>query len=105
MDAAADKKAEDVLLLDVGKLSIFADYFVLASGTSERQIDAIAEGIVEQARKQLGAKPRTVEGNAAHGWVLIDFRDVVVHVFAPEKRRYYDLEALWRDAKVVVRVQ
>jgi ribosome-associated protein len=105
VDVAADKKAEDVLLLDVSRQSVFTDYFVLCSGTSERQLTAIADGVIEQARKQLKAKPRYVEGDSASGWVLLDFGDVVVHVFDPEKRRYYDLEGLWRDSKVVVRVQ
>ncbi len=105
MDAAADKKAEDVLLLDVGKQSIFTDYFVLCSGTSERQLTAIREGIVEQTLKQVHAKPRYVEGDPASGWLLLDYGAVVVHVFDPDKRQYYDLEGLWRDARVVVRVQ
>lgn len=105
MDAAADKKAEDVLLLDVSKQSAVTDFFVICSGTSERQLQAISEGITEQARKQLRAKPRDVEGDGSTGWVLLDYGDVIVHIFAPEKRKFYDLEELWRDAKVVVRVQ
>lgn len=105
MDTAADKKAEDVLLLDVSKQSVVTDYFVICSGTSERQLQAISEGILEQARKQLRAKPRDVEGVGSTGWVLLDFGDVIVHIFSPEKREFYSLEELWRDAKVIVRLQ
>lgn len=105
MDTAADKKAEDVLLLDVSKQSVVTDYFVICSGTSERQLQAISEGILEQARKQLRAKPRDVEGDRSTGWLLLDFGDVIVHIFSPEKREFYSLEELWRDAKVIVRLQ
>ncbi len=105
VDTAADKKAEDVLLLDVSKQSAVTDYFVICSGTSERQLQAISEGITDQARKEFRAKPRDVEGDGTAGWVLLDFGDVIVHIFSPDKREYYDLESLWRDAKVVVRVQ
>lgn len=105
MDTAADKKAEDVLLLDVSKQSAVTDYFVICSGTSERQLQAITEGITEQTRKQYHLKPREIEGDGSSGWLLLDYGDVIVHIFAPEKRDYYDLESLWHDAKVVVRVQ
>jgi ribosome-associated protein len=105
VDTAADKKAEDVLLLDVSKQSVVTDYFVICSGTSERQLQAISEGILEQARKQVRAKPRDVEGDGSTGWLLLDFGDVIVHIFAPEKREFYNLEELWRDGKVIVRVQ
>ena len=105
VDTAADKKAEDVLLLDVSKQSVVTDYFVICSGTSQRQLQAISEGILEQARKQLRAKPRDVEGDGSTGWLLLDFGDVIVHIFSPEKRQFYNLEELWRDAKVIVRLQ
>jgi ribosome-associated protein len=105
VDVAADKKAEDVLLLDVSQQSVFADYFVLCNATSERQLNAISEGILDEARKRLHARPRAVEGTGGSGWVLIDFIDVIVHIFEPEKRRYYDLEGLWHAARVLVRMQ
>jgi ribosome-associated protein len=104
VSVASDKKAEDVVLLDVSQQSVITDYFVLCNGTSDRQLKAIADGILEQTRKEAHAKPRLTEGSAESGWVLIDFGDVIVHIFSPQKRRYYDLEGLWRDAKVLLRM-
>jgi ribosome-associated protein len=100
----ADNKGEDVLLLDIRDISILADCFVIGSTTSERQADAIVEDIRREMKQAFNVKPLHVEGDAASGWILIDYGGVVVHLFAPELRSYYDLEGLWREARVIVRV-
>lgn len=100
----ADKQGEDILLLDIRDVSILADYFVIGSAISKRQTKAIVNGIVDEARDEFDAKPWRIEGEPDSGWVLMDYGDVVVHVFAPEARGYYDLEGFWEDARVVVRM-
>jgi ribosome-associated protein len=103
VDAAADKKAHDIVLLDVRGVASFTDYFVICSGTSERQIRAIADGI-EEALSRQGVHPYRREGKPADGWVLLDYSDVVVHIFAPEPRAFYSLEKLWERGRIVVRL-
>jgi ribosome-associated protein len=95
------KKAEDVLLLDVRGLTSYADYFVVMSADSERQASAIADAIDEQLEAQ-GATKIGVEGQSGGRWVLIDYGDVVAHVFHPEARSLYDIEGLWADAPRIV---
>lgn len=95
--AAAAKQAEDVAILDVHDLIVITDYFVICSGQSEPQVKTIVEE-VEKAVRELGERPIRREGEADNRWVLLDYIDVVVHVFAEEEREYYDLERLWRDA-------
>jgi ribosome-associated protein len=104
VDAAADKKASDVLLLDVRQVTLIADYFVLCNGQSTRQLRAIADGITESL-KERGERFLRVEGTPESGWVLMDFGAVIAHIFSPELRTYYALEKLWQDAPVVVRMQ
>ena len=104
MDAAADKKASDIVLLDLRKLALIADYFVLCNGQSARQIKSIAGGIIESI-KNTGMRRLAVEGAPESGWVLVDAGAVIVHVFSPEVRAFYALEELWRDAPVVVHIQ
>lgn len=105
MDAIADKKGEDILLLDIREQSPFADYFVLGTGTSERHVRALVEGLAAEAKTKHLRRPLSVEGRAETGWVLMDYGDVIVHLFSPEKRGYYNLEGLWREGKIVVRMQ
>jgi len=104
VDAASDKKAADVLLLDIREVTTFADYFVICSGNNRRQIQAIAEAIDEQLSSQ-GAVLLHREGDADTGWILLDFADVVIHILGPKEREYYDLERLWSGAKTVVYLQ
>jgi len=104
VDTASDKKAFDILLLDIKDVTTFADYFVICSGNSARQIQAIADAIDEDLRKQ-GARMLYREGVAETGWVLLDFGDVIVHIFGPKEREYYRLERLWSEAKTVVYLQ
>lgn len=96
-EAALAKKAEDVVILDVRGLTSYADYFVLATGTSDRQVMAIADSIQEEMRKA-GHRELGIEGYELGEWVLLDFGDVVAHVFDEEIRRLYDIEGLWAEA-------
>jgi nicotinate-nucleotide adenylyltransferase len=104
VELAEDKKAADIVLLDLGELTTLADAFVICSGGSERQISAIADGIVETLRDE-GIRPIGREGTAESHWVLLDYGDVIVHVFTPPERDYYQLERHWSTARTVVRVQ
>jgi ribosome-associated protein len=104
VELAEDKKAADIVLLDLGELTTLADAFVICSGGSERQISAIADGIVEGLRDER-VKPIGREGTSASHWVLLDYGSVIVHVFTPPERDYYELEKHWSGARVVVRVQ
>lgn len=104
VNAAADKKASDVVMLDLRQVALIADYFVLCDGQSTRQLRAITEGIVE-ALKEMGERPLRVEGTPESGWMLLDYGAVIAHVFLPELRAYYDLESLWKEAPMVVRVK
>jgi ribosome-associated protein len=104
VDLAADKKASDIVLLDVGALTTVADHFVICSGGSERQLGAIADGIVEGMKAE-GIKPIGREGGAGAHWLLLDYGSVIVHVFAAPERDFYQLERLWAEAATLLRVQ
>jgi ribosome-associated protein len=95
--AAADKKADDPVVLDVGAVLAITDYFVIVSGANTRQVRTIAEAVEEELALSGGPKPLQVEGLDQLSWVLIDYGDLVVHVFLDETRRYYELERLWSD--------
>jgi ribosome-associated protein len=105
VDIITDMKGEDVVLLDLREITLIADFFVICTGHSDRQLKAIAEHINEKIRDQYGKKVWRQEGDPAGGWVLMDYADIVVHIFTDEQREYYDLEGLWRDGKVLLRVQ
>lgn len=105
VDVLEDKKAEDIVLLDLAGLSAFTDFFIICSGTSERQLDALVEAVGEAARKTHQLKSPRVEGHPKGGWVLADFGSVIVHAFSPEQRRRYKLEELWHEGKVMLRIQ
>jgi ribosome-associated protein len=94
---ALDTKAEDVRVLHLAPVTDFVDWFVIASGLNDRQVHAIAERVEERLREE-GLRPLHVEGQAAAQWVLLDYGDFLVHVFLEERRRFYALERLWRDA-------
>jgi ribosome-associated protein len=96
--AASAKQASDIVILDVRELIVITDYFVIASGSTERQVRTIVEEIEKTVRERLQTKPVRREGEDGWQWVLLDYVDVVVHVFDDERREYYDLERLWRDA-------
>jgi ribosome-associated protein len=96
--AAEDKQAHKVVVLDLRKTAGFTDYFLIASGTNTRQVRAIADAVMESLAAK-GAKPAYVEGYDRSEWILLDYFDFIVHVFAPETRVFYDLERLWGNAE------
>ncbi|MBP3966150.1 MULTISPECIES: ribosome silencing factor [Paenibacillus] len=98
--AADDKKAQNVIALDLKNISLVADYFVICHGNSDVQVQAITTEIRKQAESR-GVRVRGIEGQDTGRWVLVDIGDVVVHVFHREEREYYNIERLWSDAKVV----
>jgi ribosome-associated protein len=98
-EAALDKKAEDLVMVDLRDKSTYADFLVICSGSNERQLEAVAEA-VEKSLHDAGQRLIGSEGARGGKWVLLDFGDVVVHVFHQEERAYYDLEGLWSDAKM-----
>lgn len=104
VELAEDKKAADIVLLELAPLTTLADYFVICSGGSERQLDAIGDGIVETLRDER-VRPIGREGTAASHWVLLDYGSVIVHIFTPPERDYYGLEKHWSEAKTILRVQ
>ncbi len=104
VELAEEKKAADIVLLELGALTTLADYFVICSGGSERQLDAIADAIVEGLAAE-GTRPIGREGTAASHWILLDFGAVIVHVLAPPERDYYQLERHWAQARTILRVQ
>ena len=97
LHAAGEKKAHDLVVLDLREVASFTDFFVIASGTNVRQVQAIADEVVEQLKKQ-GTRAARVEGYKTAEWVLVDYGDFIVHVFENKARQFYDLERLWRDA-------
>ncbi len=103
--AAADKKADNIVLLDLRKVSSVTDYFVIGSGAVDRQLEAIADNILDVLKNKHKVAPRHVEGGGETGWVLIDYVDVVIHLFTPSLRNYYNLEGLWANAPVMLRMQ
>lgn len=104
VEALEDKKGEDILLMDIQNVASFADFFVLCSGTSDRMLDALASAVVDLAKGEFGIFA-SVEGKPVDGWLVVDLGDVVVHLFSPEQRDYYDLEKLWDRGRVLLRVQ
>lgn len=98
---AADKKAVDIVGLDLRDIASFTEFFIIASGTNQRQVQAIADEINEQVKKQLSIRPVRIEGYNAAEWVLLDYGDFIFHIFNGEAREFYDLARLWRDARKV----
>ena len=104
MEIASDKQAGNIVLLDVRDLCSFADYFVICTGDSQRQVRTILEE-VEFSLKKEGVLPHHNEGGLDSGWLLLDYGDVIVHIFSVEERDYYNLDELWHEAKAVLRIQ
>lgn len=99
--AAGNKKARDVTILDISKISVIADFFVICSGGSSINVQAIAGEIVDKVKEEFNGLAPRIEGHRAGRWILMDYGDVVIHVFQEEERRFYNLEHLWGDAPVV----
>lgn len=105
VNAVEDKKAENILLLDLRPDAVIADYFVICTGNSDRQIKALADNVREVIKEKFGKLPVSVEGRGDSGWVLMDYGDVILHIFGERERRYYNLEGIWRTANVLVSIQ
>ena len=97
-EALADKKGEDIRVIDIAGISVLADYFIIANGNSDSQVQALVENVEEELHKA-GCSVKQREGNT--GWVLLDFGDVIIHIFDKENRLFYDLERIWRDGTKV----
>ena len=98
--AIDDKKGQDIKVIDIHNVSVIADYFVIASGTNSNQVQAIVDNVEEQLGRA-GFEAKQIEGNRNSSWILMDYGDVIVHVFDEENRLFYDLERIWRDVKVL----
>lgn len=98
--ALGEKKAEDIKVIEISAISVLADYFVIANGNSPVQVEAMVDAVQEELAKE-GFEPKRVEGVRSSGWVLLDYGDIVVHIFSKEDRLFYDLERIWRDGKDV----
>jgi ribosome-associated protein len=95
---ASDKKATGLVVLDLRQIASFAEFFIIATGVNQRQVQAVSDEIEEQLKKQLAIRPVRIEGYSSAEWVLMDYGDFIVHIFNKEAREFYDLERLWRDA-------
>lgn len=100
--ALDDKKGEDIKVIDISQISVMADYFVIANGTNESQVKALVENVEEELGKA-GIEVKQREGYGLGNWVLLDFGEIIVHVFDKENRLFYDLERIWKDGKAVMR--
>ena len=101
-EALEDKKALDVKIIDIEHVSTLADYFIIASGINRNQVQAMADN-VEEVLGRAGYEPKQIEGYQTGNWILMDYRDIVIHVFDEENRLFYDLERIWRDGSVIER--
>jgi ribosome-associated protein len=104
VEVAAEQQASDVLLLDIRQLAAFADYFIILTAESVRQTNAVAEEITN-VLKTMGAKLHHTEGKPSSGWMLLDYGDIVIHIFSPEQREYFRLEDLWTVAPPLIQIQ
>ncbi|MCH5260877.1 MAG: ribosome silencing factor [Lachnospiraceae bacterium] len=98
--ALEDKKAEDIKVIDISEISVIADYFIIANGTNRSQIQTLSDH-VEEILGKAGVPLKQVEGYDNANWILLDFRDVIIHIFDKENRLFYDLERIWRDGKLI----
>ena len=97
--ALDDKKARDIRILDISEISVLADYFLIASGSNKNQVQAMVDNVQEELHKA-GFSPRQIEGYQTASWILLDYGDIIVHIFDEENRLFYDLERIWRDGSV-----
>lgn len=97
--ALEEKKANDIKVIDISEISVLADYFIIASGSNRNQVQAMADSVQEELFKKTGTDARQVEGYQSGNWILLDYADIIVHIFDEENRLFYDLERIWRDGK------
>ena len=100
IEALEDKKAEDIRVIDISQVSVIADYFIIADGENQRQLAAMQDA-VDEALYKAGVSVKQVEGNNKSTWILMDYGDIIVHIFSKEDRLFYDLERIWRDGNVL----
>ncbi|HBY72018.1 MAG TPA: ribosome silencing factor, partial [Lachnospiraceae bacterium] len=98
--ALEEKKGEDIQVIEIKEISILADYFIIANGTNASQVDALVDNVKETLSKH-GYEPQRIEGVRSASWILMDYGDIVVHVFSKEDRLFYNLERIWRDGKTI----
>lgn len=98
--ALEDRKAEDVKIIDIREISPVADFFIIADGTNQNQIQAMRDA-ADEALYKAGLKVKQIEGNSNSTWILMDYGDIIIHIFSKEDRLFYDLERIWRDGKIV----
>ena len=98
--ALEDRKAEDVTVIDISEISPIADYFIIANGTNQNQLQAMRDA-ADEALYKAGVKVQKIEGNQSSTWILMDYGDIIIHIFSKEDRLFYDLERTWRDGKIV----
>ena len=99
-----EKKGEDIVLLDLKEISAFTDYFIICSGSSDRMLRSLAHTVLEIAKNDYNTVIR-IEGEPSNGWMVIDLGDIVVHLFSQEQRDFYELEQLWKNGKIILRVK
>lgn len=99
-NALNDKKGEDIKIIDITGISVLADYFIIANGTNDSQVNALVDNVEEELHKA-GFALKQREGQASRSWVLLDFGDIIVHVFDKENRLFYDLERIWKDGRTI----
>ena len=95
-----DKKADDIKVIDISEVSVMADYFIIASGSNRNQVQAMADN-VEEKLHEIGVHPKQIEGYKTANWILMDFNDIIVHIFNEEDRLFYNLEKIWMDGKII----
>lgn len=100
VEALSDKKAEDLKIIDISDVTVIADYFIIASGTNFNQVQAMADN-VEETLGKAGFVPRQIEGYREASWILMDYNDIIVHIFTEENREFYDIERIWRDGTLI----
>ncbi len=100
-----EKKGENIVLLDIHEIASFTDYFIICSGTSDRMLDSLADAVIEKAHEISDIDKRKAEGVASSGWMLIDLDDIIIHLFSPDQREYYQLEQLWERGKILLHMQ
>lgn len=103
-EALEEKKGEDIRVIEIGDISIIADYFVIANGTNSSQVSALVDAVEKSLGKE-GYTPKRIEGMNTASWILMDYGDVIIHVFSKEDRLFYDLERIWRDGKKITKEQ
>ena len=99
-EALSDKKGQDIKIIDIQSVSVLADYFIIANGSNQNQLTAMQDA-VDEALYKAGLHAKQIEGNSQSTWILMDYQDIIVHLFSKEDRLFYDLERIWRDGKIV----